>query len=62
MVVMGRRMYLLEDKTLKEELLKEAHESRFVVHPKSTKMYKDLNEFYWCPYMKKEIAEYVARC
>lgn len=35
-------MYFLEDITLKEEVLKKAHESWFVVHPESTKMYKDL--------------------
>jgi hypothetical protein len=45
MVVMGRQMCLHEDKMLKEEVLKETHKSRFVVHPGSTKMYKDLKEF-----------------
>jgi hypothetical protein len=62
MVVMGRRMYLPGDKVLKEEVLKEAHESRFTVHPGRTKMYRDLREFYWWPKMKKEIAEYVTGC
>jgi len=27
LIVMGRRIYLLEDKTLKDEVLREAHES-----------------------------------
>lgn len=36
MVMMGRQMYLLEEKTLKEKVLREAHESIFVVHPGST--------------------------
>jgi hypothetical protein len=49
MVMMGRRMYLPKDKTLKEEMLKEPHESIFTVYLKSTKM-------------KKEIAKYVTRC
>jgi hypothetical protein len=64
MVVMRRRMYLSRDKVIKEEVLNEAHESRFTVHPGSTKMwmYMDLKEFYWWPKMKKEIAEYVTRC
>jgi hypothetical protein len=48
MVVMRRRMYLSRDKVMKEEVLNEAHESRFTVHPGSTKMwmYRDLKEFY----------------
>jgi len=46
MVIMDRQIYLLKDKTLKEEALREASESRFVVHLERTKMYKDLKEFY----------------
>jgi hypothetical protein len=33
-------MYLLDDKILKNKVLKNPHEFRFVVHPRSTKMYK----------------------
>jgi hypothetical protein len=54
MVVMGRQMYLPDDKTLKDEELKEVHESRFAILPKSTKMYRDLKEFYWWPNIKKK--------
>jgi hypothetical protein len=62
MVVLGRRMYLPDDQPLKREVLQEAHESRFATHPGSTKMYRDLKDFYWWPNMKKEVAEYVAKC
>ncbi|KAL8156538.1 hypothetical protein AgCh_001581 [Apium graveolens] len=44
---------------LKHEILHEAHNSRFSIHPGSTKMYKDLKESYWWPNMKKEIAEWI---
>ena len=37
---MGRQIYLPDQKTLKEEVLRETHESRFATHPRSTKMYK----------------------
>lgn len=47
MIVIGSGMYLLNNKILKNEVLNEAHESRFVVHLRSTKMYKDLKECYW---------------
>ncbi|KAL8097505.1 hypothetical protein AgCh_030581 [Apium graveolens] len=44
---------------LKHEILQEAHNSRFSIHPGSTKMYQDLKENYWWPNMKKEIAEWI---
>ena len=62
LIVMGRRIYLLEDKTLKDEVLREAHESRFATHPGSTKMYRDLKKYYWWPNMKREIAKFVSNC
>jgi hypothetical protein len=55
-------MYLPDDKTLKDKALKEVHESRFAILPKSTKMYRDLKEFYWWPNIKKKMVEYVAKC
>lgn len=60
-VVMERWMYLSNDKALKNKVLKEAHKSRFVVHPESTKINKDLKEFYWWPNIKKKIVNYVAK-
>ena len=46
LIAMGRRIYLPEDKTLKDEVLREAHESRFTTHPASIKMYRDLKKYY----------------
>jgi len=37
-VMLGRRMYVPDNKSLKQKLLREAHESKFTVHPGSTKM------------------------
>jgi len=48
--------------TAPKELLKEAHNSTLVVHPGSTKMYHDLKTHYRWNGMKRDIAEYVARC
>jgi hypothetical protein len=53
MLTMGKMMYLINDKAFKKEILKQAHKSRFIVHPGSTKIYKDLKELYWWPNMKK---------
>jgi hypothetical protein len=44
-VMLGRRMYVPENKVLKQMLLREAHESKFVVHPGSSNMYQDLKQY-----------------
>jgi hypothetical protein len=62
LIAMGRRIYLPDHKTLKEEVLRETHESRFATHSGSTKMYKDLKKYYWWPNMKREIAKFVSNC
>jgi len=62
MIVLRRRMYLPDDQLLKREVLQEAHEFTFATYPGSTKMYRDLKDFYWWSNMKKEVAEYVAKC
>ena len=46
---------------LKHEILHEAHNSRFSIHPGSTKMYKDLKENYWWPNVKKENAKWISK-
>jgi hypothetical protein len=43
-------------------MLDEAHNSAYSIHPGTTKMYLDLKARYWWRGMKKEIAQYVARC
>jgi hypothetical protein len=43
-------------------LLDEAHNSAYSIHLGTTKMYLDLKTRYWWRGMKKEIAQYVARC
>ena len=50
------------DAQLKEEIFDQAHRSRFSIHPGGTKMYRDLMRMYWWKGMKREVAEYVARC
>ena len=35
-VMLGRRMYVPDNKALKKKLLREALESKFIVHPGST--------------------------
>ena len=47
---------------LKDIILKEAHDTRYSIHPGGTKMYQDLKELFWWHGMKREIAGYVAKC
>ncbi len=51
-----------DDETLKKNILKEAHNSVYAMHPGSTKMYHDLKPHYWWLDMKKDIADHVTRC
>jgi hypothetical protein len=55
--MMGQRLYVPNDKTVKHMVLREAHESKFSIHPGSTKMYRDLKHLYWWPNMKREVVE-----
>ena len=41
------RIWIPNVQELKREILHEAHNSRYSIHPGSTKMYRDLREFYW---------------
>ncbi|KAL5557731.1 hypothetical protein UlMin_033942 [Ulmus minor] len=56
------RLCIPDDVEIKEQLLSEAHATPYSVHPGATKMYQDLKERFWWSCMKKEVAEYVAKC
>ena len=47
---------------LREEILREFHCSRFVVHPGGTKMYQDLRRQYYWSRMKRYVGDFVRRC
>jgi hypothetical protein len=47
---------------LHQQILDEAHTTRFSIHPGSNKMYQDLKQRFWWTKMKVEIARYVAKC
>ncbi|KAL5578005.1 hypothetical protein UlMin_019704 [Ulmus minor] len=56
------RLCIPDDAQFKDQLLSEAHATPYSVHPGATKMYQDLKERFWWSGMKKEVAEYVAKC
>ena len=47
---------------IKEQLLKEAHQVPYSVHPVNTKMYRDLKMRFWWPRMKNDVVNFVSRC
>ena len=40
----------------------EAHNSAYSIHPGATKMFMDLRSKYWWRGMKRDIAEFAAKC
>nr|XP_012567254.1 uncharacterized protein LOC105851203 [Cicer arietinum] len=47
---------------LRKMILEEGHRSCLSIHPRATKMYKDLKKIFWWPKMKKDVAEFVYAC
>ncbi|CAN6447751.1 unnamed protein product [Victoria cruziana] len=56
------RIWVPDDIEVKDKILHEAHKTKYTIHPGSTKMYQNIKKFFWWPGMKKDVAEYVARC
>ncbi|XP_016755247.1 uncharacterized protein [Gossypium hirsutum] len=52
----------LLDEDLRQLILTEAHSSPYAIHPDENKMYQDLRVLYWWPGVKKDVADFVARC
>ncbi|KAL0458159.1 UNVERIFIED_CONTAM: Transposon Ty3-I Gag-Pol polyprotein [Sesamum latifolium] len=57
-----KRMCVPNVEELRTEIMHEAHYAPYAMHPGSTKMYRDLRPYYWWPTMKKDVAEFVAKC
>ena len=61
-VYYNNRLCVLDDKEVKNKLLYEAHDTLFTMHPRGTKMYQDLKQYYWWRGMKRDVKEYVSKC
>ncbi|KAG7583880.1 Ribonuclease H-like superfamily [Arabidopsis suecica] len=62
LLMVNGRVCVPNEKGLKEEILKKAHQSKFSIHPGSNKMYRDLKRYYHWVGMKKDVAAWVAKC
>ena len=47
---------------LRKLIMEEAHCSTYTMHPESTKMYRTIKENYYWSGMKRDVAEFVAKC
>ncbi|GJW36044.1 putative reverse transcriptase domain-containing protein [Tanacetum coccineum] len=47
---------------LRPLIMHESHKSKYLIQPRSDKMYQDLKKMYWWPNMKAEIDTYVSKC
>nr|GFA58881.1 putative reverse transcriptase domain-containing protein [Tanacetum cinerariifolium] len=56
------RLCLPSDQALREKVMTEAHSSPFTVHPGSTKMYRDLKQYFLWNGMKQDVATFVSKC
>ncbi|GJS99993.1 putative reverse transcriptase domain-containing protein, partial [Tanacetum coccineum] len=56
------RLCVPNDQVLREKVMTEAHNSPFTIHPDSTKMYKDLKQYFWWNGMKQDVATFVYKC
>ena len=56
------RLCVPANNEMKKELLHEAHNSMFIMHPGGNKMYQDLKQYYWWRGMKRDVTEYVSQC
>ncbi|KAL0448766.1 UNVERIFIED_CONTAM: Transposon Ty3-I Gag-Pol polyprotein, partial [Sesamum latifolium] len=62
MLMNEKRICVPNVEELRTEVMHEAHYAPYAMHPGSTKMYRDLRPYYWWPTMKKDVAEFVAKC
>lgn len=56
------RICIPRDDQMRKVIFDEAHQIKYTLHPGGDKMYQDLKKNYWWKGMKKNVAEYVAKC
>ena len=55
-------VYVLEYGELRNLVMLEGHKAPYSAHPGVKKMHADLKRYYYWPGMKRDIADFVARC
>jgi hypothetical protein len=58
----GKRLCVPDLKHIRDTILREAYNSAYSIHPRSTKMYLDIKKRFWWYGLKRDVATYVALC
>jgi hypothetical protein len=61
-ILFKNRICVPEIDSLRETILKEAHDSTYSILPGNTKMYQDLKQKYWWYGLKRDVASHVEVC
>ena len=61
-VYMEGRIYVPNNKDLKEEIMREHHDSADVGHPGQHRMHELIKRTYWWPGLKEDVKKYVQGC
>ncbi|WOH07597.1 hypothetical protein DCAR_0727029 [Daucus carota subsp. sativus] len=61
-LMLGNRICVPNDEDLRREILDEAHNAPYAMHPGATKMYNTMKSHYWWSGMKRDVAEFTAKC
>jgi len=61
-VYMEGRIYVLNNKKIKKEILKENYNSVDVGHPEQHRMLELLKRIYWWPGLKEDVKKYIQGC
>jgi len=59
---MEGRIYILNNKKIKEEILKENHDLADVEHPGQHRMLELIKRTYWWPELKEDVKKYIQGC
>ncbi|KAJ8756237.1 hypothetical protein K2173_025049 [Erythroxylum novogranatense] len=62
LMTVGSRLCIPDVQEVKDEIMDEAHNAPYAMHPGSTRMYRDLREHFWWKGMKKDVADFVSKC
>ncbi|KAA3460469.1 DNA/RNA polymerases superfamily protein [Gossypium australe] len=56
------RVCMPKDEGLRQRILRESYSSPYAMHPRGSKLYRDLRDQFWWPGVKREVTEFMGKC